>query len=106
VAAPNLRDKSLDQTVAGVLNTGHSEQMRSIMAVVARSAIELSDGLGAAAKEVRHLTDSTATFNAEAGKLTQPLVRLNRSLTQATWAIAGGTILLVVVGILAAGRTH
>jgi CHASE3 domain sensor protein len=92
VTAPNLREASLDQLLAalqplsalGISDT----QVRAIMSVIAKCSLDLTDGLVGAATE--------------AGTLTQQLVRLNRSLTWATWVIAGGTVLLVLVAILTA----
>lgn len=102
---PQLPNKTLDEWLAevqGLQTVGDANQVRSVMAVVAKSALELTTGLAAAATEVRRLTDTTATFNEGAGKLTEQLVRLNRSLTWATWVIARGTALLVLVAILTA----
>ena len=107
MAEPLLKDKSLDQWVAevqGLSAVGDSRQVRSIVAVVAKCTLELTDRLAEASGEVRCLTDSTAAFNTEAGKLTEQLVRLNRSLTWATWVVAGGTLLVASATLLLALR--
>jgi hypothetical protein len=90
VTAPKLRDKSLDELLEAVKplsGVGISdEQVRSVLAVIAKSALELNAGLTAAATE--------------SDKLTRQLIRLNRSLTVATWVIAAGTVLLVVAAFV------
>src|SRR2546426_8247136 len=92
MTAPKLLNKSLDELLEDVKPLSgmgvSDEQVRSVLAVVAKCARELTDALTAA--------------GTESGKLTQQLVRLNRSLTSATWVIAGATVLLVVVTVLAA----
>jgi hypothetical protein len=96
-------DRTLTQLleeVQGLTTVGDAGQVRSIMAVVAKCTLELTGGLAAATTEVRRLTDTTTAFNGEAGRLTQQLVRLNRSLTWATWIIAGGTILVAIAAFV------
>jgi len=92
MTAPKLLNKSLDELLEDVKPLSgmgvSDEQVRSVLAVVAKCAREPTDALTAA--------------GTESGKLTQQLVRLNRSLTSATWVIAGATVLLVVVTVLAA----
>ena len=104
---PNLRDRSLDEWLSAVQPLSglgvSDDQLRAALAVIAKSALEVSDGLSSTASEVRRLTDSTAAFNEQAGKLTQEIVRLNRSLTWATWVIAGGTILVAIAAFVSAG---
>ena len=92
MTAPNLRNTSLEQLLSvlkPLSGLGVSDdQVRAVMSVIAKCSVDLTDGLVGAATE--------------ASALTQQLVRLNRSLTWATWVIAGGTVLLVLVAILTA----
>jgi hypothetical protein len=108
MTTPSIRDKSLDEWLAvvqGLATVGDAGQVRSIMTVVAKCTQELTDGLATAAAEAKRLTDTTAEFNTQAGHLNEQLVRLNRSLTWATWVIAVGTVLVAGAAIVTIWHT-
>ena len=98
MAGEQLRQQSIEQVVEQVqalASVASKPQVQSVMKVIARCTIELSDNLAAAASEIKSATgelkrtrEEISAFNSSTTELTNRVIRLNRILTWATVAIA------------------
>lgn len=110
MAYEDLRNQSIEKLlndVQGLAIAGMDERMKSVMALVARLTIEISDKLSetstevnSASREIRATSTEIQRFNESTSKLTTQLIRLNCVLVWATVVIAIGTLSAAVVGII------
>lgn len=92
-----IREDTIDDILEGVQTVaavGTDTQIRSVMRVVAKSAVEVAGPLSLAATEIRAFSDSTT-------KLTEQIIALNRRVLCATWVIAVATVLAAVAALVA-----
>jgi hypothetical protein len=91
----SLRDRSLDEVLADVrevASIGTQDQIKSVMAVVAKASQEVGDSVAAAAKEI-------GAFNNSTTELTKQLITLNRRLLWVNVLIALGTVAAAVAAL-------
>ena len=111
MANDKLRQQSIEQAlerVQALAAVGSADQIRSVMAVLARCTVELADALhtavgaiATASEQVRATAQEVSAFNRSTTSLTKQLIRLNRILTWATVLIALGTLAAAVATVLA-----
>ena len=91
-----IREETFDEVLARVQTLGSlasETQIRSVLRVVAKSAVEVADPLTQAAKEIREFNDSTT-------HLTKQIITLNRRVLCATWVIAVATTVAALAAIV------
>jgi hypothetical protein len=113
MAGEQLRQQTLEQVldqVQALASVASKPQVQSVMAVLVRCTMELSESLAAAAGEIKSATSELGrtraeicAFNKSTTELTNRVIRLNRILTWATVVIAIGTVVVAFTAIFGPG---